>query len=133
MILSPPPDSVIVAVFLFSVVGGILAFAVTVLLEAAVFYFLGWAGKWGSLLLSLLVNLVSTVLGWIPAIFGLVSLDGLRESLLPWIVLCVLSTMIEGTLCMLQVKRVGEALQGSLIANVASYLLLMLFYMLISG
>jgi hypothetical protein len=118
---------------LFASIGGILAFVAVVLLEATVFYLLGWASKWGSLLPSLVVNLVSTVLGWVPAVFGLVALDDLNKSVFPWTVLCALSTIIEGLLCIATVKQVGAALLGSLVTNVASYLLLMLLYMLVLG
>lgn len=131
MILSHSTDSVVVFVFFASVIGGTLAFVFIVLLEAAVFYLLAWAGKLGSILLSFVVNLVSVVLGWIPAAVGSMSLDSLKESVLPWIMLCVLSTMIEGVLCIVQVKRVRKAFEGAMIANVVSYLLLMVFYLLI--
>jgi len=131
MVLSLPIDGVIIPVFLLSAIGGILAFVVIVLLEAVVFYLLGWAGKLGSLLLSFLANLLSTALGWIPAAFGLVSFDAMQESIVPWVVLFVLSTMIEATVYVFQVKRIGEVLVGSAIANIASYLLLIAFYMLI--
>lgn len=131
MILSPPIDGAIITVYFLSAIGGALAFVVIVLLEAGIFYLLGWAGKLGSLLLSFLANLLSTALGWIPAALGLVSLDAMQESIVPWVVLFVLSMLIEAFVYIFQVKRVGEVLVGSAIANIASYLVLISFYMLI--
>jgi hypothetical protein len=127
--LSFPSDGGIITIYFITAIGGVVAFVVVVLFEAVIFYLLKWASLMGCLLLSLAVNLASTVLCWLPAFFGLMLLEDLSS----WFLLFILSTIIEGSLCFFLVKRVREAIKGCLIANALSYLFLMMFFLLVSG
>jgi len=95
-------------------------------IEAIVMFFMKWGKFWRCLWVSLLMNVISTI-------FGLVLVEpviGWMNNLSTWMVVAyafLLSVIIEGGVLML-IKR-NAARQNwlvSLVANIASYLLIIL-------
>jgi len=104
---------------------GIVAYLVIFLFESIVLRLLKWGAFWRSLLASLLMNLPSTLAGFgLLWLFGPSSLNRLGI----WLVLATwaLSVAIEGGVLVL-VNRDGgrQNWTASLVANTASYLLLL--------
>ena len=104
---------------------GIVAYLALFLIESIVLRLLKWGAFWRSLLASLLMNLPSTLVG-----FGLIWLAGFSRlnRLGIWLVLSTwaLSVAIEGGVLVLMKRDGGrENWTASLVANTASYLLLL--------
>ena len=104
---------------------GIVAYLALFLIESIVLRLLKWGAFWRSLLASLLMNLSSTLVG-----FGLIWLAGFSRlnRLGIWLVLSTwaLSVAIEGGVLVLMKRDGGrENWTASLVANTASYLLLL--------
>ena len=113
---------VLIAIAAFSIVALIVLTLIITIAEAIVMLLLKWDKFGGSLWASLLMNVTSTIFG------GVLIALGVLGGSYAWLVAAfVLSVLIEGGVLMLM-KR-GEVRQNfltSLIANLASYLVIIL-------
>ncbi|MHB8778581.1 MAG: hypothetical protein ACYC6R_12605 [Anaerolineales bacterium] len=123
------PWVLIAAVAIFGVGAAIILTLIISVLESIVMLLLKW-GKFGrSLWASLLMNVTSTIFG------GVLIALGLFGGSFVWLAAAfVLSVLIEG--CILMLMKRGAARQNwivSLIANLASYLFIILPFALLSS
>ncbi len=129
LFLSPPPDmgaGVIIALLGFVIGVAVLLFIGIVLLEAAILRQMDWPSTRAALLDSFLVNLVTTILGLILGFWDAVFLSpGM------WVVLWVMSVVIEGVLLQI-IKRqaVRKTWEACLVMNIVSYIVLYVIYAL---
>ena len=111
------------------IIFGLTAFlvfsAIVFVLEAVVLWLLKWDAFGRSLLSSFLMNLASTIFGIL--LIGL-SLIGLLNDFLGFVIAFVLSVLIEGGVLMLMKRNATrENWRVAIIANVISYSLLGIF------
>ncbi|HEY83511.1 MAG TPA: hypothetical protein G4N96_00150 [Chloroflexi bacterium] len=121
-------DVAIGAMLAFGAILLVISFIVVVLLESLALKLLKWNGYWRSLWASFLMNLVSTLVG-LPLMLLPISANPVMYLPVTW----GLSVIIEGSILILM-KRSGGRQNwiAAIIANIASYILLMLLLLVMS-
>ena len=120
---------VLIAIAAFSIVALIVLTLIITIAEAIVMLLLKWDKFGRSLLASLLMNVTSTIFG------GVLIALGVLGGSYAWLVAAfVLSVLIEGGVLMLMNRgAVRQNLLTSLIANLASYLVIILPIILLNA
>ena len=120
---------VLIAIAAFSIVALIVLTIIITIAEAIVMLLLKWDKFGRSLLASLLMNVTSTIFG------GVLIALGVLGGSYAWLVAAfVLSVLIEGGVLMLMNRgAVRQNLLTSLIANLASYLVIILPLILLNA
>ena len=120
---------VLIAIAAFSIVALIVLTIIITIAEAIVMLLLKWDKFGRSLLASLLMNVTSTIFG------GVLIALGVLGGSYAWLVAAfVLSVLIEGGVLMLMKRgEVRQNLLTSLIANLASYLVIILPIILLNA
>ncbi len=120
---------VLIAIAAFSIVALIVLTLIITVAEAVVMLLLKWDKFGRSLWVSLLMNVTSTIFGGVLAAVGVLS------GSYAWLVAAfVLSVLIEGGVLMLMKRgEVRKNLLTSLIANLASYLVIILPIILLNA
>lgn len=120
---------VLIAIAAFSIVALIVLTIIITIAEAIVMLLLKWDKFGRSLLASLLMNVTSTIFG------GVLIALGVLGGSYAWLVAAfVLSVLIEGGVLMLMNRgAVRQNLLTSLIANLASYLVIILPIILLNA
>jgi hypothetical protein len=107
---------------------GLVSFAAVIVIEAVVLWGLRWAGLWRSLLAAFLMNLLTTLVGFV-FLGVLLAPDNWLLWLLIWFVAWLLSVALEwGVLALMDRQKLRRAFVASLVANAATYLPLLLLY-----
>ena len=115
---------------LFGLIAFLVFSAIVFVIEAVVLWLLKWGTFGRSLLSSFLMNLASTIVGILA--IGL-SVTGLSNNFLGFVIALLLSVLIEGGVLMLMKRgATRENWRAASIANVVSYALLGIF-LLLSG
>ncbi len=129
LFLSLLPDmggGVIIAILGLVIGAAVLLFIGIVSIEAFILHLMDWPSARTALLDSFWVNLVTTVLGLVLGFWDVVFLSpGM------WVVLWVMSVVIEGVLLQI-IKRqaVRKTWEACLVMNIVSYIVLYVIYAL---
>lgn len=107
----------------FFFVGGVILFVFVLAIETSILELDGWKNVGNSSLDAFLMNLASTVLGWILFIF--VTLGGFLTVLAAWAISVVIEAVV---LRLLRRGTLGRVLRVSVLANAASYVVIALVF-----
>ncbi len=110
-------DIPVLPIILISLALGISVFAAIVLVETIALRLLKWAGFWRALLHAFIINIASSIFG--------VIINVLIESIWSVLIALVLSIIIEGAaLALIRRENSREVWRAAIIANIASYILI---------
>lgn len=112
---------------------GVVWYLAVIVIEAIVLTVMRWAGFWRSLLAGFLMNTLTTVVGFFLAGAFLLTYDRLVW-LLAWFIAWLISVVLEwGVLALMDRTKLRRAFAASLVANIVTYLGLIVFYVIYAG